>query len=114
MAYKIIKGRKIADGIKMFVTPASKQVYEQALKAGYIEEFMRAGAIVTSPGCGACLGRHMGVLDDNDVCVSTSNRNFTGRMGSPKAQIYLASPATAVASAIAGKLADPRKYQRRD
>ena len=114
VAYKIIKGRKIADGIKMFVTPASKQVYEQALKAGYIEEFMRAGAIVTSPGCGACLGRHMGVLDDNDVCVSTSNRNFTGRMGSPKAQIYLASPATAVASAIAGKLADPRKYQRRD
>ncbi|MBI5222887.1 3-isopropylmalate dehydratase large subunit [Candidatus Micrarchaeota archaeon] len=113
IAYKMIKGRKVADGIKMFVTPASRQVYEQALRAGYLEEFSKAGAIVTSPGCGACLGRHMGVLDDNDVCVSTSNRNFTGRMGSPKAQIYLASPATAVASAIAGKIADPRKYMQR-
>jgi 3-isopropylmalate/(R)-2-methylmalate dehydratase large subunit len=110
IAYKIIRGKKVPSDIKFIVTPASRQVYEQALRAGYLEEFSKAGAIITSPGCGACLGRHMGVLDDNDVCVSTSNRNFTGRMGSPKAKIYLASPATAAASALEGKIADPRKY----
>ncbi|VVB56734.1 Isopropylmalate/citramalate isomerase large subunit [uncultured archaeon] len=110
VAYKILKGKKIAPGLKFIVTPASRQVYEQALERGYLSEFSRMGAVLAPPGCGACLGRHMGVLDDDDVCVSTSNRNFTGRMGSPKAKIYLASPATAAASALEGKLADPRKY----
>ncbi len=112
VAYNILKGRKIAKNLKFIITPASRQVFEQALERGLLAEFSRMGAIITSPGCGACLGRHMGVLDDDDVCVSTSNRNFTGRMGSPKAKIYLASPATAAASAIEGKLADPRKYFR--
>ena len=112
VAYRILKGRKISPGLKFIVTPASRQVYEQALERGYLAEFSRLGAIIAPPGCGACLGRHMGVLGDNDVCVSTSNRNFTGRMGSPKAKIYLASPATAAASAIEGKIADPRKYLR--
>lgn len=110
VACKILRGKKIAKGLKFIVTPASRQVYEQALERGYLMEFSRMGATIAPPGCGACLGRHMGVLDDNDVCVSTSNRNFTGRMGSPKAKIYLASPATAAASALEGKIADPRKY----
>lgn len=110
VARSILKGRKISPGLKFIVTPASRQVYEQALERGILAEFSRLGAILAPPGCGACLGRHMGVLDDNDVCVSTSNRNFTGRMGSPKAKIYLASPAVAAASAIEGKIADPRKY----
>ncbi|VVB58169.1 Isopropylmalate/citramalate isomerase large subunit [Candidatus Anstonella stagnisolia] len=110
VAYRIMKGKKISPGLKFIVTPASRQVYELALERGYLMEFSKIGAIIAPPGCGACLGRHMGVLDDNDVCVSTSNRNFTGRMGSPKAKIYLASPATAAASALEGKIADPRKY----
>ncbi len=110
VASRILKGRKIAPGLKFIVTPASRQVYEQAIERGYLAEFSRIGAIISPPGCGACLGRHMGVLDDDDVCVSTSNRNFTGRMGSPKAKIYLASPATAAASAIEGQIADPRRY----
>ena len=110
VAYDILKGKSIAPGMKLIITPASREVYEQALTAGYIMEFSRLGAMIAPPGCGACLGRHMGVLDDDDVCVSTSNRNFTGRMGSPKAKISLASPATAAASAIEGKIADPRKY----
>jgi len=110
VAYNIMKGKKVSPGLKFIVTPASRQVYELALERGYLMEFSRMGAIIAPPGCGACLGRHMGVLDDNDVCVSTSNRNFTGRMGSPKAKIYLASPATAAASALNGKITDPRKY----
>ena len=110
VAYGIMKGRKISPGLKFIITPASRQVYELALERGYLMEFSRMGSVISPPGCGACLGRHMGVLDDNDVCVSTSNRNFTGRMGSPKAKIYLASPATAAASALEGKIADPRKY----
>jgi 3-isopropylmalate/(R)-2-methylmalate dehydratase large subunit len=112
VAYRIMKGRKVKEGVKFIVTPASREVYERALLNGFLMEFSKMGAIIAPPGCGACLGRHMGVLGDDDVCVSTSNRNFTGRMGSPKAKIYLASPATAAASALEGKIADPRKYLR--
>ena len=110
VAYRIMKGKKVNEGVRFIITPASRQVYEQALKNGFLMEFSRIGATITPPGCGACLGRHMGVLGDEDVCVSTSNRNFTGRMGSPKAKIYLASPAVAAASALEGMIADPRKY----
>ncbi len=110
VAYGIMKGKKVKEGVKFIVTPASRETYEQGLMNGFLLEFSKMGATIAPPGCGACLGRHMGVLGDDDVCVSTSNRNFTGRMGSPKAKIYLASPATAAASALEGKIADPRKY----
>jgi 3-isopropylmalate/(R)-2-methylmalate dehydratase large subunit len=104
------KGKRLKEGLRVIVTPASRRVYLQALQRGYIEEFVNFGAVVSSPGCGPCLGRSGGVLYDNEVCVSTSNRNFEGRMGSPTARIFLASPATAAATALTGIITDPRRY----
>jgi 3-isopropylmalate dehydratase large subunit len=108
IVHSIWRGRKIAKRTRAVVTPASRAVYEEALRRGYLEEFSRAGAMITTPGCGACLGRQGGVLFDHEVCVSTSNRNFKGRMGSPLAEIYLASPATAAVTALTGVITDPR------
>lgn len=110
VVFKIWKGKSLKQGTRVIITPASKKVYLQALAKGYLKFFMELGATVLNPGCGPCLGRHGGVLYDNEVCVSTSNRNFTGRMGSAKAKIYLASPATAAATAINGFISDPRKF----
>jgi 3-isopropylmalate/(R)-2-methylmalate dehydratase large subunit len=110
VVYNIWKGKQLKEGLRIIVTPASRKVYMQALQRGYIEEFVKMGAVVSSPGCGPCLGRAGGVLYDYEVCVSTSNRNFEGRMGSPKAKIYLASPATAAASALTGYITDPRHF----
>ena len=110
-ATEFLKGKKIRNGVRMIVIPASQEVYLQALQEGLLETFVKAGAIVGDPTCGPCLGGHLGLLASGEVCVSSSNRNFIGRMGSPKAQVYLASPATVAASAITGKITDPRTLE---
>ena len=110
IAAKILKDRKIHPDIRMIVTPASQEVYKEALKNGLIEIFAEAEAVVTNPTCGACGGIHLGLLGDGEKCIGSQNRNFKGRMGSPNAEVYIASPATVAASALAGALADPRDY----
>jgi len=107
VAAGILMGNKRHPRTRLIVTPASKRVYREALKKGYIDIFVDAGAAVLSPGCGVCGGVHQGVLADDEVCISTSNRNFKGRMGNPNAFVYLASPATAAISAIKGEITDP-------
>lgn len=111
---RILKGRKVAENVQMIVVPATQAIWKQAAQEGLLEIFVDAGASVSYPSCGACLGMHSGVLGPDDVCISSSNRNFVGRMGDPSAQIYLASPATVAASAVAGHLADPREYNAAD
>ncbi|MEM2419086.1 MAG: 3-isopropylmalate dehydratase large subunit [Candidatus Hadarchaeales archaeon] len=110
LAARILKGRRVKEGVRMIVVPASRRVFLQALERGLIEIFLKAGCVVGSPGCGPCMGGHIGILGPGEVCVSTSNRNFLGRMGSEKASIYLASPLTAAASAVTGKVTDPRSF----
>ncbi len=104
------KGRKRNPDTRVIITPASKDVYMSAAKEGLLEIFLDFGAMITNPGCGACVGVHGGILGDGENCLATSNRNFLGRMGNPKGFIYLASPATAAVSAIKGEIADPREY----
>jgi 3-isopropylmalate/(R)-2-methylmalate dehydratase large subunit len=110
IAAMILKGKKIHANTRMIVTPGSRQVYLEALKDGTMEALIEFGALAMPPGCGACVGLHEGVLGDGEVCLATQPRNFRGRMGSPKSFIYLGSPAVAAATAIEGKIADPRKY----
>lgn len=109
VAAEMLAGNKVHPGVKFLVAPASRNIFQEALKKGYIRKFSEAGGIVLPVGCGPCVGTHQGVLADGEVAISTANRNFKGRMGNPKAFIYLGSPATVVASAIAGKICDPRK-----
>ncbi len=106
-AAKIIEGGSVHKDVRMLVIPASRRVYLDALKAGFIEIFLKAGALVLNPGCGPCLGGHQGLLAAGEVCISTTNRNFKGRMGSPESFVYLASPATVAASAIKGEITQP-------
>jgi len=110
IAAKILKGKKIHPKTRMIITPGSRLVYLEALRDGALETLIESGAIAMPPGCGACVGLHEGVLGDGEVCLATQPRNFKGRMGSPKSFIYLGSPAVAAATAIEGKIADPRKY----
>jgi 3-isopropylmalate/(R)-2-methylmalate dehydratase large subunit len=110
IAYSILRNKKIDDKVKMIIAPASKDIFQKAMERGLIEEFVKTGACVVVPGCGPCVGTHNGVLSTGEVCISTANRNFKGRMGNPDAFIYLGSPATVAASALEGKIADPRKY----
>jgi len=111
-AAAIIRGRKVNEGTRLIVIPASQSIYLEAEKRGYLRTFIEAGGVVCNPNCGPCLGGHMGILADGETCISTSNRNFVGRMGSADAKVYLASPETAAATAIEGRLTDPRKYMR--
>jgi len=109
-AARILKGRRVSPETRLVVVPASLEVYLQALRDGLMETLLHSGAIVCPPGCGPCTGGHMGVLASGEVCVSAANRNFRGRMGSLDSLLYLASPATVAASAVEGRITDPRKY----
>lgn len=110
VAAQIMQGYQVAPGMRMIVVPATSDIWKQANREGLLDIFMEAGATVSAPTCGACLGGHMGILAAGERCISSTNRNFVGRMGSPKAEVYLAGPGTVAASAIEGKIADPRKY----
>jgi 3-isopropylmalate/(R)-2-methylmalate dehydratase large subunit len=109
IAAEILKGKKVADGVRLIVVPSSKTVYLDAIKSGIIVDLIDSGAAVLSPGCGPCVGVHEGILGSGEVCLSTQNRNFKGRMGNPDGLIYLSSPATAAWSAVKGYISDPRE-----
>ena len=107
-AAEILKGRHIAEGVRAIIIPATQAIYKEAMKRGYLETFLDAGCVVSTPTCGPCLGGYMGILAAGERCVATTNRNFVGRMGHVDSEVYLASPAVAAASAVMGKIADPR------
>jgi 3-isopropylmalate/(R)-2-methylmalate dehydratase large subunit len=113
-AAQILKGRRVARGVRLLVIPASQETYLNALNEGLIKTFIEAGATIGNPNCGPCLGGHMGLLAEDEVCISSSNRNFIGRMGSTKSYVYLASPATVAASAVTGKITDPRTLMKEE
>ncbi|PMP68537.1 3-isopropylmalate dehydratase large subunit [Desulfurella multipotens] len=107
IAAEILKNNKVAKYVRLIIIPATVEIYKQAMKEGLFDIFLEAGAVISTPTCGPCLGGHMGILADSEVAVSTSNRNFVGRMGSPKSFVYLANPAVVAASAVAGKIINP-------
>ncbi|OFW08334.1 MAG: 3-isopropylmalate dehydratase large subunit [Acidobacteria bacterium RIFCSPLOWO2_02_FULL_67_36] len=107
-AARILRGRRVSRDVRMLVFPASWRVYREAMERGYLADLVEAGAVVMNPGCGCCLGIHQGALGDGEVALSTTNRNFKGRMGNPNAEVYLCSPAVAAASALTGTISDPR------
>ena len=105
-AYKILIGKKVADGVRCIIIPATMAIYRECVTRGYVTAFIDAGAVVSTPTCGPCLGGYMGILAEGEKCVATTNRNFVGRMGHVKSEVYLASPATAAASAVAGYITE--------
>jgi 3-isopropylmalate/(R)-2-methylmalate dehydratase large subunit len=107
IAHGILKGKKVANGVRVLIIPATQKIYLDILEAGFIKDFIESGCAVSTPTCGPCLGGHMGILAKGERCVATTNRNFVGRMGHPESEIYLASPATAAASALTGRLTEP-------
>ena len=109
LAAEVLRGQRVAAGTRLLVVPASSQVYADAIERGYMQILLAAGAAIGTPGCGPCMGNHMGVLAPGEVCISSANRNFKGRMGEPDAEIYLASPAVVAAAAVAGYIIDPRE-----
>ncbi len=109
LAARVLKGREVHPEVRCIVIPGTQQVYMDALKEGLIETFIRAGAAVSTPTCGPCLGGYMGVLASGERAVTTTNRNFVGRMGSPESEVYLANPAVAAASAVLGKIGGPEE-----
>ena len=111
LAARILKGRKVHPEVRCIIIPGSQQVYLDALSMGLIEAFIKAGAVVSTPTCGPCLGGHMGVLAAGERCISTTNRNFVGRMGSPKSEVYLSNPAVAAASAVMGRITSPEEVK---
>jgi 3-isopropylmalate/(R)-2-methylmalate dehydratase large subunit len=111
LAAQVLKGKKVHKDVRCIIIPGTQQIYLEALKEGLIETFVEAGAAVSTPTCGPCLGGHMGVLAEGERAISTTNRNFIGRMGSPKSEVYLANPAVAAASAIMGKICGPDKVK---
>jgi homoaconitase/3-isopropylmalate dehydratase large subunit len=113
LAAEVMKGKRVKDGVRALVIPASQEVWKQADQEGLLQIFTDAGAIVCGSACGPCLGGHIGLLAAGETCVSTSNRNFIGRMGSTQASVYLASPATVAASAVTGKLTDPTTLEKK-
>ena len=110
IAAQILKGKKISSSVRLLIIPASNKILEKCIELGYIQILLNAGAVLVTPSCGPCLGAHEGVLSSGEACISTSSRNFPGRMGSTEAKIFLSSPATAAASAIKGVITDPRKF----
>jgi homoaconitase/3-isopropylmalate dehydratase large subunit len=112
IAAKILKGKKVARGVRMLIFPASARINQQAIEMGYITTFLKAGAVVMNSGCGPCLGVHQGALADGEVALATTNRNFKGRMGNPNAEVYLCSPAVAAASALTGAITSPETKNR--
>src|ERR1700752_2161427 len=112
IAAQVLRGKTVAPGVRLLVTPASQAVYRDAMRLGYLQDIADAGAVITNSTCGACFGYHMGVVGPGEVCLTSSTRNFTGRMGSPEAQIFMASPATVAASAITGYITDARSVTR--
>jgi methanogen homoaconitase large subunit len=107
-AAEVLEGKRVHPDVRLLVIPASAEIYRKALHSGLIDIFMDSGAIICNPGCGPCLGGHMGVLAAGEVCIATTNRNFLGRMGDPESEVYLANPAVVASSALTGEINDPR------